>query len=275
MLGVCSSLDHTGLRTLLAAQGLVPGVPAAWPANISFEQVLSEVGGGVPVNGSGGFVVNVGAGDGRRMDIYHKPMDPTWPLFEFGFGGLAVEANPHFDHRVPTTPGAADPEDYGPPMTYASGKLSSTLAEVNRSGTIQIAWTAARPETIAQLLRAHGTPASFDALSIDIDSDEVALVRAILEGGFSPRAIAVNFNPDLPPPIYLESHLGGEDRQPRADAGRHLPGSYVSAGLGSGSAAAFYEVLSPKYSLLGFQMGRFSRWCHRCEQRMWWVRMCG
>ena len=161
-----------------------------------------------------------------------KPMDPTGHSSSSGSVGSPSSKSPL---TAVCPPRRALRPGYGPPMTYASGKLSSTLAEVNRSGTIQIAWTAARPETIAQLLRAHGTPASFDALSIDIDSDEVALVRAILEGGFSPRAIAVNFNPDLPPPIYLESHLGGEDRQPRADAGRHLP-VVRERGLGSGSA---------------------------------------
>ena len=58
------------LRSLLAGQGLVPGYPTVWPANVSFEQILYEAGDRpAPRAGASGFAVNIGAGDGKRSDI--------------------------------------------------------------------------------------------------------------------------------------------------------------------------------------------------------------
>lgn len=267
------------LRVLLAGQGLIAGMPAIWPANISFEQILGEIaiGGLPPVNssdGRSGFVVNIGAGDGKRLDIYHKPIDPTWPLFARGdFGGLAIEHNRRFsEDGVPT----ASAEPLGA-MPFASGKLSTALSEVNQSGRIHIAWEAALPDTIADLLRSHGAPANFDALAIDTDGHELGLLSAILEAGYAPRAICVNINPDVPPPIRLRwrqrtSHGAQGDSSSDATSHVHLEAAASAAGLAAGSADAFYALLSPRYSLLGFELGRFSRWCMRCNNRMWWVR---
>jgi hypothetical protein len=136
---------------------------------------------------------------------------------------------------------------------------------------------------VADLLRAHGTPQSFDALHVDVDGDELPLIDAILAAGFSPAAIALNINPDVPPPIQLRTRL-----QPR-QGGRMLVGAeepcdtwpcstselarFRAAGLSTPSAdAAFHTLHGAGYSLLGFGFGRFSSWCLRCEHRMWWAR---
>lgn len=264
------------LRCILAGQGLLPSFPSVWPSNISFLQLLHELEIGLPpVNGSlgeSGFVVNIGAGDGKRLDIYHRPIDPTWPLFaRGGFGGLAIEHNGRFaDHGIPT----ASAEPLGP-LPFAAGKLSSALAEVNQSGNIHVEWARATPSTIPAILRAHGAPSGFDALALDTDDDEFGLVSAILEGGFAPKAICVNMNPDVPPPIQIrwrprDRPVIGESNASLAAS--HLDAMVSSAGLGAGSAESMFALLSPKYSLLAFELGRFSRWCMRCNQRMWFVR---
>ena len=245
------------LRALLAGQGLLAGFGPVWPTNISFELLLAEVGGGLPPNGSG-FVLNIGAGDGKRADIYHKPMDPTWPLFARGMGGLAVEPNRRYDHHC--TGDCQTAALKVPAMAFASGSLSMSLSEVNTTGTIHIAWASAEPESIQSLLVASSVPETLDALAIDTDSHEAALLEAIVTAGYRPRAIAININPDIPPPIQI--------RHTRA-----THGAAAAAGLAAASADAVWHVLAPRgYTFVAFQFGRFSRWCHRCEQRMWFVR---
>lgn len=267
---------NSWLRLLLAGQGLVSGMPPTWPTNCSFEQILELAGGIIPVNGSGGFVVNVGAGDGRRLDNYHKPVDPMWPLFALGYGGLAIESNRRFDHSA----SANETKELPTGMSFAAGKLSLALSEVNQSGAIRIAWDSARPDNIASLLRSHATPTDLDALAIDTDSHEVALLAAILEAGFAPKAIAINVNPDWPPPIQVSwrqlrprgAASTAADIEAAAAASARLDGAASAMGLGAGSADALYSLLSPRWSLLAFDFGRFARWCQRCNQRAWWVR---
>ena len=148
-----------------------------------------------------GLLVEIGAGDGKRLDGYHRPLDPVWPLFESGFGGLAIEANHVFNHQHTATP------DDEPSMTYASGKLSTSLASANASGNLRIAWARATPSNVVELLRAHGTPQQFAALNVDVDGDELPLIEAILAADYSPSTIALTINPDIPPPIQLRTRL--------------------------------------------------------------------
>ena len=185
------------LRDLRAGQGLLAGLPIEWPANVSFLQVISELG----IVHKTGFAVEIGAGDGKRLDGYHRPLDPVWPLFESGFGGLAIEANHVFNHQHTATP------DDEPSMTYASGKLSTSLASANASGNLKIAWARATPSNVVELLRAHGTPQQFAALNVDVDGDELPLIEAILAADYSPSTIALTINPDIPPPIQLRTRL--------------------------------------------------------------------
>lgn len=273
------------LRDLRGGQGLLPG-PTAWPANISFLQAITELLGpsfkkgnvSLGVNHEHAYAVEIGAGDGKRLDGYHRPLDPMWPLFESGFGGLAIESNPVYNHLHDSKP------DDEPPITYAAGKLSTALASVNASGNLHIAWEHATPTNVADLLRTYGTPQSFAALNVDVDGDELPLIEAILSAGFSPATVALTINPDIPPPIQLRTRL----IQP-TKAGRSLVGAEErcdtwpcstsdlarlrAAGLSGPSAdAAFHSLHKAGYELLGFNFGRFSSWCLRCEHRMWWAR---
>ena len=260
------------LRTLLAGQGLVPGMPAVWPANITMAQIVDELGGTArawPRAGVSGFAVNVGAGDGKRQDIYHRPMDPIYPLLARGFGGVAIEVNRRFAGPGAEGVGAgADAGGEAPEsmMPYASGILSAAMSEVNSSGAVAIEWAAATPQNIEGILRAHNTPTDFDALHVDLDGAELPLLRAILHAGYAPRAVVLNFNPDVPPPIHTAWRAHSPPRSWK------LAAAAAHAGLSAASAEAAYALLTPRYSLLAFNLGRWSRWCQRCETRMWFVR---
>ena len=121
------------------------------------------------------------------------------------------------------------------------------------------------------LLRDYNTPTSFDALHLDLDGDELPVLTALLTAGYTPKLLSLNLNIDVPPPIQMHW------REPSAALsrrhGQRLLAGAVTAGLGSATADAYYSLLVPRgYSLLGFSLGRYSRWCQRCERRMWFAR---
>ena len=132
------------LRQLLAEQGLLEGAPLAWPTNVSFLQLLHAVGVTQP-----GFAVDVGAGDGQRLDTYKRPINPVNPLFQAGYAGLSIEEDRQYD-------GQRESARRG--MPYASARLSEVLAKSNSSGGIRLAWATALPSNIGALLSSAGTP---------------------------------------------------------------------------------------------------------------------
>ena len=239
------------LRSALAGQGLVPGAPSVWPANITFEQILDEAAGS-PLSraGGSGFAVNCGAGDGKRLDIYHKPIDPVYPLLERGFGALAIEADRRYDGGGGGGGGGTTDGASVAPMPYASGNLLKAMSEVNQSGRVRVAWAPIIPGTVGELLRAHGTPPDLDALSLDLDGAELPVLSAILAAGYAPKALALNFNPDVPPPLQTSfTRVVGATGGSSSNASRRqhrLLGAAVASGLTSASADACYALLSPR-----------------------------
>ena len=53
------------------------------------------------------------------------------------------------------------------------------------------------PENICDVFAAHGVPLEPDYLSIDVDSIDLWLLKAILEGGYRPRVFSVEYNSNL------------------------------------------------------------------------------
>ena len=51
---------------------------------------------------------------------------------------------------------------------------------------------------VASVLRKHSVPTQVDFLSIDVDSVDIWLLEAILQGGFKPRMIAIEYNSNFP-----------------------------------------------------------------------------
>jgi hypothetical protein len=242
------------LQQLLAGQGLTDA-PLRWPTNVSFLALLHAVGVTRP-----GFAVDIGAGDGQRLDNYKRPLNPVLPLFRAGWAGLSVEEDAVYDGRG----GGAQSKG----MPFASARRSEVLALHNASGGIRVAWAAALPSTISALLAAAGAPTELDALHVDVDGLELPLLRAVLDAGYQPKVVALQFNADVPPPVYWSMAW-------REGGARPAGHQRVSAGP---SAAALWHALSElrpsgsRYSLVAFQLGRWARWCQRCEQRMWFVR---
>ena len=241
------------LQQLLAGQGLTDA-PLRWPTNVSFLALLHAVGVTRP-----GFAVDIGAGDGQRLDNYKRALNPVLPLFRAGWAGLSVEEDAVYDGR-----GGAQSKG----MPFASSRRSEVLALHNASGGIRVAWAAALPSNIGALLEAAGAPMELDALHVDVDGLELPLLRAVLDAGYAPKVVALQFNADVPPPVYWSMAW-------REGGARPAGHQRTSAGP---SAAALWHALSEagpsgsRYSLVAFQLGRWARWCQRCEQRMWFVR---
>lgn len=54
-------------------------------------------------------------------------------------------------------------------------------------------------ENVVELFKKHDVPHDFDLLTVDTDYNDYWILKAILsDGTFHPRAIAVDFNPDIP-----------------------------------------------------------------------------
>lgn len=56
-----------------------------------------------------------------------------------------------------------------------------------------------KPDNICGILKRKKTPKEFDFLSLDIDSSDFWVLKAILEGGYAPRAIVAEINGCLEP----------------------------------------------------------------------------
>ena len=54
-------------------------------------------------------------------------------------------------------------------------------------------------ENIVEHFVAAGTPRDVDYVSIDVDSIDVWLLRALLLGDYRPRILSVEFNPNFGP----------------------------------------------------------------------------
>ena len=246
------------LRDLWSANGLLEGLPCAagapragaWPANVSFAQIFDNL---VPPRALDRYVINLGANDGARHD-------PAFPLLaERGYGGIMVEGDPPFKER-----------------------LYRNLQPFNASGRIHVSWGYASPSSIGARLRALGAPNNPDALKIDVDGLDAALLGGILRAGILPKAIVVEVNADLPPPVRLAQAY--DDGFVYDFLRKHMRGW-----LGA-SADALYTMLDQAgYALVAIELGtrehmvctavgRRARMCKKkgtcthCENNMWFVR---
>ncbi len=244
------------LRNLWVAQGFLTGVSGidaaggSWPANISFGLILDEViKSTVALNR---FVVNLGANDGARHD-------PAFPLLvERDFGGILVEGDPAFKKR-----------------------LYSNMQPLNHSGRLVISWGFASASAIGPRLLGLGCPREPDALKIDVDGLDAALLEGILLANIRPKAVVVEVNPDLPPPARISQldHAGFTFEFLR----KHMRGW-----LGT-SADALYTLLSDHgYAVVALELGtrehmvcggagkrrmcKMKHTCTHCENNMWFIR---
>lgn len=113
------------------------------------------------------YVVNIGAGDGVSCN------DPCYPLFQIGYSGLAVE-------------GEDNKEIYENIPSENIMKITNFMVT---------------PFNVNHLFNHAKVPNNFDFLKIDIDGYDGPVLESILMGGYRPKIIQVEINPEIPPPI--------------------------------------------------------------------------
>lgn len=123
--------------------------------------------------------VNIGARDG----IDH---DPLYSVYRnFSFSGILFEGNPAMQ-----------------PI------LAANMARANRSHNVHVINEFVSSKTIGNKFVQFKIPQDLDILKIDIDSQDFAILAAVmgLNANYKPRIVIVEFNPDLPPPLswYLD-----------------------------------------------------------------------
>ncbi len=132
--------------------------------------------------GRDGWAVDLGAGDGVASSC-------TLPLFrDRAWSGLAVECDA-------TRFGLLDDAYRGFPDVV---RLRARVT----------------PDTVADLLAAAGTPERFAFLNVDLDSFDLAVVRAVL-ARFQPAVVDIEVNEKVPPPVrftvlYAPDHAWDE-----------------------------------------------------------------
>ena len=117
------------------------------------------------LNGAARYVVDFGANDGHG---------PTEALLSSGaYGGLLVEGDA--THNVSLH------------ALFPAPSITKAIAYVY-------------PHTALDLLRNASVPMSIHLFKIDMDADDCATIFALLNGGFRPRVLQLEFNYDLPYP---------------------------------------------------------------------------
>ena len=92
-------------------------------------------------------------------------------------------------------------------------------------------------ENIAASFRAAGVPTQVDYVSIDVDSIDVWLMRALLLGSYRPRVISIEFNINFPASMHVV-----HERQWHAWSGRSVFGSSAGA-INHVASAAGYRLV--------------------------------
>ena len=222
----------TELQDLLAIvesaeDGSWKALPTVFP-QVTFQMLADHF---LSLPGGKRFAVNIGARDGRDHD-------PVYPLFEQGYAGLAIEAEPRW-HDV----------------------LAKNLAQVNSSEQVSIAIQRVSPVNLEVLFRKFRVPRDFEALKIDIDSIDLPILQTILRSGYSPKILMIEVNHDIPPPFQF--HL---EYDPQCEC-RDQRGAY-----GASVDAVFREAFLRGYSLIAMEFFNPNSSCPYCEHNMWFVR---
>ena len=195
----------------------------------------------------------LGANDGSRHD-------PAFPLLvDRGYGGIFCEGVSDFKAR-----------------------LFANLRPFNTSGNLRVVWGLASAELIGATLLRHGCPREPDALKIDTDGIDAALLEGVLTAGIRPKAVVVEVNPDIPPPIQLV-------QLDHRDFTFDFKTKHMRGWLGASADGLFALMDRHEYALLAFEFGtrehlvcvskagtrricRKAHTCTHCENNMWFVR---
>jgi hypothetical protein len=113
------------------------------------------------------YVLNIGAHDGVSWN------DPTYPFFQAGYHGLAIEGGENQD-------------------------LYKNLPSPDIKKLTRCVLT---PLNVADILSQNQVPKNLDFLKLDIDGYDGPLLTEILKAGYRPRLLQIEVNPEIPPPF--------------------------------------------------------------------------
>lgn len=130
-----------------------------------------------------GKVYSQGGQDGALQYIFQHIGVKSESFVEFGFNGPSYEqdsgANTH--------------------LLYSMGWKGLLLDGKNSNPALNLHATWIEPETIVSIFDHHSVPKEVDYVSIDIDSTDVWIFRAIVSSGkYRPRVISVEYNSNYP-----------------------------------------------------------------------------
>lgn len=227
------SLQHQpGSVVAGADDSNLPPPPIEPNAHPTFESILEQY---VADSERSKYLINVGAQDG-------KTHDPTYSLLYAGYDGILFEG-----------------------FERVKEQLYKNIAELPHHDTIKpyISWGYVSPDTVLAQLAEGGARKDPDVLKLDIDSFDAHLMGTILGDGYQPKAIMVEFNPDLPPPMAWHQLYSPHPHNVK----KERLGNYGA------TASAWYEILTDKfgYGLVGMELADGSAECKRCEHNMWFV----
>lgn len=165
------------------------------------------------------YAVNIGAGDGIS---FH---DPVYPLYQLGFGGLAVE-----------------------------GENNLELAQNLPSDAIhKVVGEFVTPMNVADLFARHACPQCPDFLKLDIDGYDGPILLEILKAGYRPKVMQIEINPEIPPPI--EFAVLYDARYRVLDDEEKVGGFY-------GASFSYVCNLAARYGYRPAQLDVVTGWCH-------------
>jgi hypothetical protein len=159
-------------------------------------------------------------------------------LFEKGYGGVAVEADENM-----------------------RSVLEDNLSVVNSSLRVFASIETVTPRGVRDLLQRYEIQKDFDALKIDIDSFDLAVLREVFRAGYLPKVIMMELNNDFPPPFQFY-----EDYDPRFSSSWHECNGHLGH-YGASADSIYKEFSTNGYSLVGIES-----WAYNEEHNMWFVR---
>jgi hypothetical protein len=103
------------------------------------------------------------------------------------------------------------PEWGGLAVELDSSKFAKLAYVYDEFEGVNLARCKVTPLNVVELLRSNSIPIDFELLNLDIDSYDLFVLKAILEGGYRPRLISMEINEKIPPPLFFtvrfdESH---------------------------------------------------------------------
>lgn len=139
-----------------------------------------------------GFFVEVGAHDPQRGS-------QTWEFERAGWTGILVEPQPDLAERLRRTRHAhvvavacSSPVDAGRTMTlFLSGVHSSLKRDSMTIGAVVRGAIQVPVRTLDEILTAEGAPTPIDFLSIDVEGNEVEVLRGFDMARWRPRLILI------------------------------------------------------------------------------------